>query len=349
MKLIIQIPCFDEADHLPQTLADLPCAVEGFDAVEFLVIDDGSSDGTANVAFAHGAHHVVRHVHNCGLAASFMTGIAASLARGADVIVNTDGDNQYCGADIPSVVAPVREGRADFSMGVRPLHDGRSFALWKSALTRMGTTLARLLSGLPVQDAPSGLRAYSAASARELRVSGRFSYTMETLVLAGSRGWRMAQVPVRVNPVARRSRLMSSVPQYIRKSVLALLCAVAAYRPRLMTGMIAAAAISLAMIVAFILRYAGFAPMPASALCALAVGAIGGVWAWRVRSDARERDECASPETLSVDAVVGADPPRGDDFARVLGDQEKPLADVDPVAGVGVSLAAAAGERRADG
>ncbi len=349
MKLIIQIPCFDEANHLPVTLGDLPRAVEGFDSVEYLVVDDGSSDGTAEAALAHGAHHVIRHEHNRGLAATFMAGIKASLARGADVIVNTDGDNQYRGDDIPAVVAPVREGRADFAMGVRPLRDDKAFSPLKSLLTRMGTAFARTLSGLPVQDAPSGLRAYSAAAARELRVSGRFSYTMETLVLAGARGWRLVQVPVRVNPVARRSRLMTGIPQYIRKSVLALLRGVALYRPWLMVGFIAMAAAVVAAVAFSLSRIAGFdGARISTSVAALIACAIGGAWVWRVRAGARDGD-AAGNGMPSADAVVRADPHGGDGFVRVAGDQEEPLADVRPVAGVGAPLAASARERRADG
>ena len=188
MKMIIQIPCFDEAEGLPLTLAALPRTVIGFDRVEYLVVDDGSTDGTDDIARQHGAHHVVRHLHNRGLAAAFMTGIASCLALGADVIVTIDGDNQYDGHDIPALVAPLRDGLADYTLGVRPLRDRRFFPLWKYLLTRLGTAVARLLSGVPTQDAPSGLRACSASVARCLRVHGRYSYTQETLVLAGSLG-----------------------------------------------------------------------------------------------------------------------------------------------------------------
>ncbi|MEO5596206.1 MAG: glycosyltransferase family 2 protein, partial [Lysobacteraceae bacterium] len=135
MKLMIQIPCFNEAYSLAETLAALPRAVDGFDCVEYLIVDDGSDDETVEVARRHGVHHIVRHLENRGLAAAFMTGITSCLVLGADVIVSTDGDNQYFGGDIPAVVAPVREGRADFAMGVRPIRDRRYFPLWKSVLT----------------------------------------------------------------------------------------------------------------------------------------------------------------------------------------------------------------------
>ncbi len=349
MKLIIQIPCFNEADHLPDALAALPRAVDGFDVVEYLVVDDGSSDDTVAVARRHGVHHIVRHAENRGLAAAYMTGIAACLALGAGVIVGTDGDNQYVGDDIACVVAPVRNGQADFAIGVRPLRDRRYFPLLKSILTRAGTLLARLLSGLPVIDAPSGLRAYTADVARELRVTGRFSYTMETLVLAGSRGWRLASVPIRVNPVVRRSRLMASVPQYIRKSVFALLRGVALHRPLLMMGLIGVAAIAVATAAPLALRLAGFAITPAATISASIVCAIGGAWMWRIRHRARIHEYVANIAPASLDAVVGSDPHGGDDVAGIAGDQEKPLSDVRPVSGVGMPHAMAAGEHIADG
>lgn len=351
MKLIIQIPCFDEAQYLPTTLAALPRTVDGFDVVEYLVVDDGSTDETADVALRHGVHHVVRHAHNRGLAAAYMTGIAACLARGADVIVGTDGDNQYDGSGIPAVLAPVRDGHADFAMGVRPLHDRRYFPFWKFLLTKIGTSLARALSGMPVLDAPSGLRAYSAVAARGLRVTGRFSYSMESLVLAGSRKWRLASVPIRVNPVVRPSRLMASVPQYIRKSTFALMRGVALYRPALMAGLIASAGAAAAM--AAIVANAVFgwsgASLQLGLAPAVAVCGAAGTWMWRVRRMAGVREESATAAARSLDAVVGSDPHSGYDLAGFGSDQEKPLSDVRPVAGVGMSFAMTAGEHLADG
>lgn len=351
MKLIIQVPCFNEADNLPATLAALPRAVDGFDVVEYLVVDDGSDDTTAEVARRHGVHHIVRHLENRGLAAAFMSGITTSLALGADAIVNTDGDNQYFGGDIPAVVAPVRDGRADFAMGVRPIRDRRYFPLWKSVLTRIGTLLARTLSGLPLQDAPSGLRAYTAAAARELRVTGRFSYTMETLVLAGSRKWRMASVPIRVNPVVRRSRLMSSIPQYIRKSTFALLRGVALHRPVLMGVLIVLAGLGAAMVAAAVgaIGNGTFGWSPYALAIGSIVSAAGGVWMWRLRHGARVRQEGATDARTSLDAIVGTYPDRGEYFMAIVRDQEEPLPDMRPVAGVGMTVATAAGEHVADG
>ena len=344
MKLIIQIPCFNEADHLPDALAALPRAVDGFDVVEYLVVDDGSNDDTVAVARRHGVHHIVRHAENRGLAAAYMTGIAVCLALEADVIVGTDGDNQYVGDDIPCVVAPVRNGLADFAIGVRPLRDRRYFPFWKSILTRAGTLLARVLSGLLVTDAPSGLRAYTADVARELRVTGRFSYTMETLVQAGSRKWRLAQVPIRVNPGVRRSRLMSSVPQYMRKSTFALLRGVALYRPILMGVLIVSAGLAVIAIATTVnaIRFCAYAWSPFVLMSGAVVCAIGGAWMWRLRRS-------ANVELPSLDAVVRSDPHRSDHLAGVAGDQEEPLSDVRPVAGVGMPHTIAAGEHVADG
>lgn len=309
MKLMIQIPCFNEADHLAETLAALPRAVNGFNSVEYLIVDDGSDDETVDVARRHGVHHIVRHLENRGLAAAFMTGITSCLALGADVIVTTDGDNQYFGGDISAVVAPVREARADFAMGVRPIGDRRYFPLWKSVLTRIGTLLARMLSGLRLQDAPSGLRAYSAAAASRLRVAGRFSYTMETLILAGSRKWRLASVPIRVNPSVRPSRLISSIPQYIRESTFALLRGVALHRPVLMVVLIALGALLVAM-VATVVSGAGNGRLTLSPL-PLVFGSIlfamSAVWMWVVRRRASHRATPARDTSAAFDAIVGSD------------------------------------------
>ena len=352
MKLIIQIPCLDEAESLPTTLAALPRAVDGFDRVEYLVIDDGSSDGTGKIALRNGAHHVVRHPQNRGLAAAFMTGITSCLALGADVIVNIDGDNQYDGGDIPALVAPLREGIADHAMGVRPLHDRRYFPPWKSLLTRFGTVVARLLSGVPTQDAPSGLRAYSANVARQLRVHGHYSYTMETLILTGSLRLRLASVPIRVHTVTRPSRLMRSVPDYIRQSALALLRGVALYRPFLACSL---------------LVFVGVMPMIIASAWAIRTGIVGwmsllfgiiglglfvaGIAAlghWRYRAAHALRVPDVLP-VMSSAAFVGTNAHCRNHLATADGDQIEPLSDSDPVACIDVAFAATGRQHRTGG
>ena len=352
MKLIIQIPCFDEAEGLPTTLAALPRAVAGFDAVEYLVVDDGSTDGTGEIARRHGAHYVVRHPQNRGLAAAFMTGIASCLALGADVIVNIDGDNQYDGGDIPALVAPLRDGLADYAMGVRPLYDRRYFPLWKSLLTRFGTVVARLLSNVPTQDAPSGLRAYSADIAQRLRVHGHYSYTMETLVLSGSLRWRMASVPIRVHTVTRPSRLMRSVPDYICQSTLALLRGVALHRPWLAWGMVVLAALMPTIVTsgwhAIRISVSGWTPFPFAIGLTLLVAGSAAIGRWRHQAAHVPHAAEMRPDMTSA-AVVGTDAQRGNYLAAADGDQEEPLSDPHPVAGIGMSLAVTAGEQTADG
>ena len=352
MKLLIQIPCFDEAEGLPLTLAELPRTVAGFDAVEYLVIDDGSTDGTEQIAWRHGAHHVVRHPHNRGFAAAFMTGIAACLALGADAIVTTDGDNQYDGRDIPALVAPLRNGQVDYVLGVRPLGDRRFFPLWKSLLTRLGTRVARLLSGVPTQDAPSGMRAYSAATARRLRVQEHYSYTMETLVLSGSLGLRMASVPIRVHAVVRPSRLMRSVPEYIRKSTIALLRAVALYRPRMAWGLLAAiSAIPMGVASGWnAIRGGsiGWPLLPVGIGLALFIAGSGAIWRWRRHATNALRARDTVPAMTSA-ALVRADAHRGDHLATADGDQEEPLPGPGPGAGIDVAFAAASSQHGAGG
>lgn len=230
-KLIIQIPCFNEAETLAETLADLPRSVPGVDVVEWLVIDDGSVDGTADVARANGVDHVVAHARNRGLAAAFMTGLDAGLRLGADVIVNTDADNQYVADCIPELIAPVCDGSADLVVGERPIVDIDDFSWTKKKLQRMGSWVVRKFSGTDVADAPSGFRAMSREAALRLQVFGRFSYTMETLVQANAEGLSVTSVPVRVNPKTRESRLAKSTFQYLRRSSQTIVRSFALYHP----------------------------------------------------------------------------------------------------------------------
>jgi glycosyltransferase involved in cell wall biosynthesis len=219
MKLIIQIPCLNEAETLPATLADLPRTVPGFDAVELLVIDDGSTDDTAAVARRLGVDHVVRFNANKGLAAAFQAGMDASLKLGADVIVNTDADNQYRGEDVLQLVAPILARRADIVIGDRQVQDHPEFSRTKKLLQRLGSWVVRGASGTDVPDATSGFRAYTRDAALRLNVVSNFSYTVETLIQAGKSDLAVTSVPVRTNPKSRESRLFRSTFEYLKRSV----------------------------------------------------------------------------------------------------------------------------------
>ena len=231
MKLFIQIPCLNEESTLPQTLADLPTHIDGVDEIEVMVIDDGSTDRTVEVAREHGVRHIVSHGTNRGLAAAFSSGRDYALVHGADILVNTDADNQYCGADIAKLVVPVLEGRADIVVGCRPIVDHREFGPLKKALQLAGSWALRRISKTTVRDAPSGFRAFSRAALQRLFIHSRFSYCMETLIQAGTCGMRVASVDVRVNPKTRDSRLFKSIPQYLRKTGGTMLHMFLLYRP----------------------------------------------------------------------------------------------------------------------
>lgn len=231
MKLIIQIPCFNEAQHLPVTLAHLPRQIDGFDMVEWLVIDDGSMDDTATVARAAGVKHIVRHVRNRGLARAFETGLAAALAAGADVIVNTDADNQYCAADIPLLTAPILDGTAEIVIGERPIASISHFSPVKKMLQKLGSAVVRLVSRTSVRDATSGFRAMSRSAAQRIRVFNDYTYTLETIIQAGQNGTAIISVPIRVNGPTRESRLVKSIPSYVRRSIGTMFRIFILYRP----------------------------------------------------------------------------------------------------------------------
>jgi len=230
-KLIIQIPCFNEAATLSIALAELPRRIAGFAKVEWLIVNDGSTDDTVEVARRCGVDHIVSFKRNQGLARAFMAGLRACLELGADVIVNTDADNQYCAADIPSLVAPILSGRADIVIGARPIGTIRHFSLIKKALQSLGSAVVRGVSGTSVDDAPSGFRAVSREAAMRLHVFNDYTYTLETIIQAGRKNMVIASVPVRVNGDIRPSRLVKSIPRYIRKSVLTMLRIFVVYRP----------------------------------------------------------------------------------------------------------------------
>jgi len=231
MKLIIQIPCLNEEETLPGTIADLPREVEGFDEVEFLVIDDGSTDNTLEAARQAGVDHVIQMNGNQGLARAFISGLVAAAERGADVIVNTDADNQYSAADIEALTAPLVTREADLVIGARPISEIQHFSLLKRVLQRLGSRAVRTISGTCVQDAPSGFRAMTRDAALRLNVFNGFTYTIETIIQAGMSNLRVVNVPIRVNGPTRPSRLFRSTSRYIVRSVMAMLSAYLIYRP----------------------------------------------------------------------------------------------------------------------
>ena len=230
-KLIIQIPCLNEAGTLALALKELPRKVEGFDRVEFLVIDDGSTDATAETARQCGVEHVVRHCTNMGLARAFMTGLRTALAAGADVIVNTDADNQYCAADIPKLTAPILSGEAEYVIGTRPISEIRHFSPVKKLLQKFGSLMVRKFSGTDVEDAPSGFRALSRDAAMRINVFSDYTYTLETIIQAGSKNMKIKSVPIRVNRDLRPSRLVKSIPKYVQRSVFTMIRIAVIYRP----------------------------------------------------------------------------------------------------------------------
>jgi glycosyltransferase involved in cell wall biosynthesis len=238
MKLIIQIPCFNEASSIVTTLAALPRSVGGFTQVEWLIIDDGSSDETAAIARAHGVDHVVRHTNNQGLARAFMTGIEASIRLGADVIVNTDADNQYDARDIPALVDPICKGVAEIVIGARPIADIEHFSVAKKFLQKLGSWVVRTASRTNVVDATSGFRAFSRNAAQRLTVFSDYTYTLETIIQAGRKNMAIVSVPIRVNPDLRPSRLVKSVPSYVFRSMLTICRIFIIYRPGSFFGML---------------------------------------------------------------------------------------------------------------
>ena len=231
MKLIIQIPCLNEAETLGVALEALPRQVPGFESVEWLIIDDGSIDDTAALAKLLGADHVIRHPVNRGLAAAFMTGLDACLRLGADVIVNTDADNQYEASDIHKLTGPVLSGAADMVIGARPIDETEHFSWIKKKLQRLGSWAVRMASKTRVEDAPSGFRAISRDTAMRLNVFSAYTYTLETIIQAGLSNLRVISVPVRTNPDLRPSRLVKSISSYVKRSLLTIVRVFVIYRP----------------------------------------------------------------------------------------------------------------------
>lgn len=231
MKLIVQIPCLNEETTLPATVGDIPRTIDGVDCVELLVIDDGSSDHTVQVARALGVEHIVHFRRNRGLAAAFAAGLDASLRLGADIIVNTDGDNQYAGADIPLLIAPILAGQADMVVGGRQIESIPHFSPTKKRLQRLGSWVVRRASDTDIPDTTSGFRAYSREAAFQLNVVSDYSYTLETIIQAGKQRLAVSHVPVHTNAKLRESRLMSSIPAYLRRSTETIVRIYAMYEP----------------------------------------------------------------------------------------------------------------------
>ena len=244
MKLIVQIPCYNEEGTLRQTLADIPRAIDGVDSVEVLIIDDGSTDRTVPLALQLGVDHIVRHTNNKGLARTFRSGIEACLSLGADIIVNTDGDNQYAGWHIPRLIRPILDGTADVVVGDRQIDKVAHFSPFKRALQRLGSRVVRLLSGTRVPDAVSGFRALSREAALQINIVSPFSYTIEMLIQAGRKKMAIAAVPIDTNAPTRDSRLFKSIPGFVQRSVSTMLRMYSMYQP-LRTFMLIGGALSL--------------------------------------------------------------------------------------------------------
>lgn len=231
MKVVIQIPCYNEEHSLGRTLSALPKQLPGIDTVERLVIDDGSTDRTIEVALAHGVEHLVTLKRNRGLATAFMAGIEAALSVGADIIVNTDADNQYCAGDIPKLIEPILLGQAEIVVGARPISEISDFSPLKKWLQRTGSWVVRMVSRTSVPDAPSGFRAISREAAEQLNLFGKYTYTLEMLIQAGHQGIPVTSVDVRTNPALRPSRLMKNTPEYLWQSAVTLARIFLTYKP----------------------------------------------------------------------------------------------------------------------
>jgi glycosyltransferase involved in cell wall biosynthesis len=258
VKLIIQIPCFNEAEQLPTTLTDLPRAIDGFDVVEWLIVDDGSTDETIAVARAHGVHHIVRLTNNKGLAAGFQAGLDACLKLGADVVVNTDADNQYYGPDVVKLVGPILDGRADMVVGDREVGSIAHFSPLKKTLQRLGSWVVRQASSTSVPDTTSGFRAYNREAAIQMLVVSKFTYTLETIIQAGKQLVAIDHVAIRTNPKTRESRLFPSMGAYVRRNSISIFRIYAQYEPLRVFWSLAAVigVAALAVWVRFVVAYA---------------------------------------------------------------------------------------------
>lgn len=259
MKLIIQIPCYNEAETLEIALNDLPKHIDGIDEIEYLIINDGSKDNTMEVARNWGVNYIVDLKRNKGLAKGFMAGLDACLRNGADIIVNTDADNQYCADDIESIVRPIIEGKTDIVIGARPVDDTEHWSPLKKKLQHFGSWVVRKASKSDIPDAPSGFRAYSREAAMRLNVVNEYTYTLETIVQAGRSKIAMESVPIRTNAELRPSRLFSSMFGYVKKSMLTILRAFMMYRPLMVFSVIGSTVFAVGLIIGirFLVYYFG--------------------------------------------------------------------------------------------
>jgi len=254
VKLIIQIPCFNEEMALPVTVSGLPRRLPGIDVIEYLVVDDGSTDRTVETAKRTGVHHVISVPHR-GLARTFMTGLEASIQAGADIIVNTDADNQYCAEDIGKLVSPILEGKAEMVIGARPITTTKHFSAVKKALQKVGSWAVRVASGTDVADAPSGFRAMSRNAAMQLAVFSKYSYTLETIIQAGRKGMIVTSVPIRTNEDLRPSRLVKSISSYVRRSILTIIRIFITYQPLRFFLLLGAAIFAVGLVLGFRFLY----------------------------------------------------------------------------------------------
>ena len=249
MKLLIQIPCYNEAETLEIALNALPKRIDGIDEIEYLIIDDGCTDNTVEVARNWGVHHIVGFTRNKGLAKGFMAGLDACLRNGADIIVNTDADNQYCADDIPKLIQPILEHKADIVIGERPIDETEHVSLLKKKLQHLGSWVVRKASHTDIPDAPSGFRAFSREAAMRINVINDYTYTLETIVQAGRNKMAIVSVPIRTNPELRKSRLFHSMFGYIKKSVLTILRALMMYKPLYCFTLVAAVPSTIGIII----------------------------------------------------------------------------------------------------
>ncbi len=257
MKLIIQIPCYNEEETLGITYNDLPKYIDGIDTIEYLIVNDGSTDKTVEVAKELGFNHVVSFRRNMGLAKGFMAGLDACLNQGADIIVNTDADNQYCGADIEKLVRPILEGKADIVIGERPIGETEHFSKKKKFFQKVGSLVVRIASNTDIPDAPSGFRAYSKEAALKLNVSNDYTYTLETIIQAGHQKMAMTSVAIRTNGETRPSRLFSSMWKYMQRSSKVIVLSFMLYKPLRFLCLIGVALFSLGAIIGvnFLIKY----------------------------------------------------------------------------------------------